>query len=64
MVLFIDAETGTNVYVNPDTITHIRETRLGSNRYVSRINFVDDTYLLVTEDPKTCVEKLSKKTSK
>lgn len=63
MILFIDAETGTNVYVNPDTVKHVRETRLGS-RYVTRLSFNDDTYVLVTDEPKTCAEKLSKKTSK
>ena len=59
MVLFTDAETKTSVYVNPDNVKFVRETRLGT-----RLGFVDDTYVIVTDDPKTCAEKLSKKNSK
>ena len=63
MVLFTDAETKTTVYVNPDVVKTVRETRLGTF-YVSRISFTDDTYVLVTDEPKICAEKLFKKTSK
>ena len=63
MIEFIDAETGSYVYVNPDNVQLVRETRLG-NKYVTRIGFIDDTYVLVGDGPKTCAEKLSKKTSK
>jgi len=63
MILFIDAETKTNIYVNPNTIKSLRETKLG-NLYVTKINFIDDTYMLVTDEPEICAEKLSKKTSK
>ena len=63
MIEFIDAETGSHIYVNPDHVQLIRETRLGS-RYVTRIGFIDDTYVLVGDVPKSCAEKLSKKTSK
>ena len=42
MIEFIDAETGSCVYVNPDNVQLVRETRLG-NRYVTRIGFIDDT---------------------
>ncbi len=59
MVLFTDAETKTSVYVNPDNVKFVRETRLGT-----RLGFVDDTYVIVTDDAKACAEKLSKKTSK
>lgn len=59
MISFVDAETKTEVYVNPDTVKCVRETRLGT-----RVQFVDDTYVIVTDDLKNCVGKLSKKTSK
>jgi hypothetical protein len=59
MILFVDAETKTEVYVNPDTVKCVRETRLGT-----RVQFVDDTYVIVVDALKTCVEKLSRKTSK
>jgi len=63
MILFIDAETKTSVYVNPDAVKHVRETRLGA-MHVTKLSFNDDTYVIVTDDLKTCAEKLSKKTSK
>jgi flagellar biosynthesis/type III secretory pathway protein FliH len=59
MVLFIDAETKTSIYVNPNNVKYVREARLGT-----KLEFVDDTYIIVTDDLKTCAEKLSKKTSK
>jgi hypothetical protein len=59
MISFVDAETKTEVYVNPDTVKCVRETRLGT-----RVQFIDDTYVIVVDDLKTCVGKLTKKTAK
>jgi hypothetical protein len=59
MISFIDAETKTEIYVNADVVKCVRETRGGT-----RIQFIDDTYVIVVDDLKTCVGKLTKKSSK
>lgn len=59
MISFIDVDTKTEVYVNPDTVKIIRESRLGT-----RIQFIDGSFLIVVDGMKTCVGKLAKKAPK
>ena len=56
MILFTDAETGNEVYVNPDCVKIVRDFR-----NVAKILFIDDTYVIVTDSPKVTVEKMTKK---
>jgi len=56
MILFTDAETGNEVYVNPDCVKIVRDFR-----NVAKILFIDDTYVIVTDNPKVTVEKMTKK---
>jgi len=59
MILFTDAETGNEVYVNPDCVKIVRDFR-----NVTKILFIDDTYVIVTDIPKVTVEKMVKKPTK
>jgi len=60
MIVLNDLDTNLEIAVNPDTIKWIRlAPGLGT-----RITFVDNSYLLVRESVRDCLEKITKKPSK
>ena len=56
MILFTDAETGNEVYINPDCVKMVRDFR-----NVTKIMFLDDAYVIVTDTLKVTIEKMVKK---
>ena len=60
MIVLNDLDTNLEIAVNPETIKWIRlAPGLGT-----RITFVDNSYVLVRESVRDCLEKITKKPSK
>ena len=60
MIILSDMDTKLEIAINPDTIKWIRlAPGLGT-----RITFVDNSYVLVRESVRDCLEKITKKPSK